>query len=140
MFIFAKNTGFNKIALLVMESKIIAEKSLFIKSGPTIKRVLSSDILYVQCDGNVSHLYMLDGSELVCVRLLKRLRGTEWHFVAAGLFGGLAANYMQSTLEWVLRQQLNLVCLMFVFAIVSHLWTCSKKAKKQNLKIGVGAK
>ncbi len=76
----------------------------------------------------------------LCVRLLKRLRGTEWHFVAAGLFGGLAANYMQSTLEWVLRQQLNLVCLMFVFAIVSHLWTCSKKAKKQNLKIGVGAK
>ena len=54
-----------------MESKAFAEKSLFIKSGPTIKRVLSSDILYVQCDGNVSHLYMLDGTELVCVRLLK---------------------------------------------------------------------
>ena len=58
-----------------MESKIIAEKSLFIKSGPTIKRVLCSDILYVQCDGNVSHLYMLDGSELVCVRLLKLFAG-----------------------------------------------------------------
>lgn len=47
------------------------EKALFIKSGPTIKRVLSSEILYIQCDGNVSHLYLLDGSELVCVRLLK---------------------------------------------------------------------
>ena len=67
-------------------------------------------------------------------RLLKnkvaKSGGTEWYFIPAGLFGGLAANYLQSTLEWVLRQQLNLVCLMFVFAIVSHLWTCSKKAKK----------
>ena len=70
----------------------------------------------------------------LCARLLKRLRGTEWHFVAAGLFGGLAANYLQSSLEWVLRQQLNLVCLMFVFAIVSHLWISVKTAKKPELK------
>ena len=54
-----------------MEKNSFVEKSLFIKSGPTIKRVMSSEILYVQCDGNVSHLYMLDGSEIVCVRLLK---------------------------------------------------------------------
>ena len=43
-----------------MEKNNVMEKSLFIKSGPTIKRVMSSDILYIQCDGNVSHLYMLD--------------------------------------------------------------------------------
>jgi len=54
-----------------MENSTMLEKALFIKSGPTIKRVLSSEILYIQCDGNVSHLYLLDGSELVCVRLLK---------------------------------------------------------------------
>ena len=59
----------------------------------------------------------------LCIGLMKRLRGTEWYFVPAGLFGALAANYMQSVLEWVLRQQLNLVCLMFVFALLSHLWT-----------------
>ena len=59
---------------------------------------------------------------VLSVRLLKKLRGTEWYFVPAGLFGGLAANYMQSALEWVLRQQLNLVCLMFVFAVLTHLW------------------
>ena len=60
---------------------------------------------------------------ILCVRLLRRLRGSEWYFVAAGLLGGLAVNYMQSVLEWVLRQQLNLVCLMFVFAVLSHLWS-----------------
>ena len=49
----------------------VAEKALFIKSGPTIKRVISRDILYIQCEGNVSRLILLDGSELVCVRLLK---------------------------------------------------------------------
>ena len=59
----------------------------------------------------------------LCIGLMKRLRGTEWYFVPAGLFGALAANYMQSVLEWVLRQQLNLVCLMFVFALLSHLWS-----------------
>ena len=54
-----------------MENNNTVEKALFIKSGQTIKRVLSSEILYIQCDGNVSHLYLLDGTELVCVRLLK---------------------------------------------------------------------
>ena len=54
-----------------MENNKAQEKALFIKSGPTIKRVLSNEILYVQCDGNVSHLFLLDGTELVCVRLLK---------------------------------------------------------------------
>ena len=58
---------------------------------------------------------------LLSVRLMKKLRGTEWYFVAAGLFGGLAANYLQSVLAWVLRQQLNLICLMFVFALLSYL-------------------
>lgn len=49
----------------------MAEKALFIKSGPTIKRVISRDILYIQCEGNVSRLNLLDGTEIVCVRLLK---------------------------------------------------------------------
>ena len=59
----------------------------------------------------------------LCVRLMRKLRGTEWYFVPAGLCGGLAANYLQSALEWVLRQQLNLIILMFVFAVLSHLWS-----------------
>ena len=57
----------------------------------------------------------------LCLRLMRRLRGTPWFFVPAGLLGGLTVNYLQSALEWVLRQQLNLIILMFVFALLSHL-------------------
>lgn len=56
-----------------------------------------------------------------CVRLLKRLRGTQWLFIPAGLLGGLTAAYIQGCLEWVLRQQLSLICLMFMFAMLSYL-------------------
>ena len=57
----------------------------------------------------------------LCLRLMRRLKGTQWVFVPAGLLGGLSANYLQSALEWVLRQQLNLIMLMFVFALLSWL-------------------
>ena len=65
----------------------------------------------------------------LCLRLLGRLRGGEWRFIPAGLLGGLMVNYMQSALEWVLRQQLNLVCLMFVFALLDHLAATTEKKK-----------
>jgi hypothetical protein len=58
---------------------------------------------------------------VLCIRLMRRLRGTQWFYIPAGLFGSLTANYLQSTLEWVLRQQLNLVCLMLMFAMLSYL-------------------
>ncbi len=54
-----------------MDANSVSEKAIFVKSGHSIKRVLSSEILYVQCEANVSRLFLLDGSELVCVRLLK---------------------------------------------------------------------
>lgn len=56
-----------------------------------------------------------------CIRLMRRLRGTEYFFVPAGLFGGQIVAYLQSCLEWVFRQQLNLICLMFMFAMISYL-------------------
>jgi len=56
-----------------------------------------------------------------CVALLKRTRGSMWHFLPAGLAGGLFTNYLQSALEWVLRQPINMILLMFVFGIVSWL-------------------
>lgn len=71
---------------------------------------------------------------VLCIRLMRKLRGTEWYFVPAGLFGGLAANYLQSVLEWVLRQQLNLICMMFVFAVLSHLWAREPDGKSIELK------
>ena len=56
-----------------------------------------------------------------CVKLVRRLARTRWYFIPAGLLGGLTANYMQSVLEWVLRQQMNIICLLFMFAIISYL-------------------
>ena len=70
----------------------------------------------------------------VCLRLLRRLRGTQWHFIAAGLLGGLTANYLQSVLEWVLRQQLNFICLMFMFALLSYLNTSWRRLAAEEAK------
>ena len=72
---------------------------------------------------------------ILCLKLMRRLRGSEWHFVPAGLFGGLSVNYMQSALEWVLRQPLNLICLMFVFAVLTHLW--SRERRSASLQEGM---
>lgn len=89
-------------------------------------------------DGIVETVYLLVGAEcgllalaamlawfgwylFSCFKLMKRLRGTKWFFVPAGLAGGLVASYLQSCLEWVLRQQLNMICLMLAFAVISYL-------------------
>ena len=55
------------------------------------------------------------------IRNMRRWRRTDWFFLPAGAFGGLTITFMQSFFEWVLRQQLNLICLMFLFAILSYL-------------------
>ena len=56
-----------------------------------------------------------------CIRLMRRFRKTTLFWVPAGLFGGLTCIYLQSALEWVLRQQVNMILLMFVFAVLSFL-------------------
>ena len=89
-------------------------------------------------DGIVETVYLLVGAEcgipalvamvawflwywVSCLRLMRKLKSTHWYFIPAGLFGGLTATYLQSAFEWVLRQQLNLICIMFMFAILSYL-------------------
>ncbi len=54
-------------------------------------------------------------------RLLKLLRRTEYFYLPAGMFGALTAVFMQSALEWVLKQQINFIWLVTVFAIISFL-------------------
>lgn len=88
--------------------------------------------------GIVETIYLLVGAEcgipalllLLCwfgyywlssFRLLKLLRRTEYFYLPAGTFGALTAVFMQSTLEWVLKQQLNFIWLVTVFAIISFL-------------------
>ena len=89
-------------------------------------------------DGIVETVYLLVGAECgipallamlawfgwhcaACLPLVRHLRGMQWHFVPAGLFGGLSASFLQSVLEWTLRMQMNLVLLMFCFAMIAHL-------------------
>jgi len=55
------------------------------------------------------------------IRLMVRLRRTSYFYLPAGLFGALTGVYMQSALEWVLKQQINFIWLMTVFAIISFL-------------------
>ena len=40
-------------------------------------------------------------------------RKTEYFYLLPGLIGGLTSNYLQSTLEWVLKQQINF-CILFI--------------------------
>ncbi len=48
-----------------------------------------------------------------------RWRKTEYFYLLAGLGGGLIANYLQSTLEWVLKQQINFYTLFCCFGIIA---------------------
>ena len=58
---------------------------------------------------------------MLCVRLARKLKGTPYAAIPAGLAGGLIACYLQSCLEWVLRQQMNLILLMIFFSILDYL-------------------
>ena len=104
-------------------------------------------------DGIVETVYLLVGAEcgvpallamllwflwywVSCLRLLKRLKNTPYFFIPAGLLGGLTAAYAQSCFEWVLRQQLNLICIMFLFATVSYLNTRWRWLRDVELETG----
>ena len=58
---------------------------------------------------------------VLCVVLSKKLSGTYYAAIPAGLAGGLVSCYLQSCLEWVLRQSMNLILLMVFFALLDHL-------------------
>lgn len=109
-----------------------------------VREKLNNDVSY---GGIVETVYLLVGAEcgipallamlawfawhlMACLRASWRLRGTRWHFVAAGLAGGLTSNYLQSTLEWVLRQRRTLFLLMFCFALVAWLRTLDRGKEK----------
>ena len=60
-------------------------------------------------------------------KLVKQLRRTELFYIPAGIVGGLTAVYLQSTLEWVMKQQVNFIQMMILFAMLSILFKYSKK-------------
>ena len=89
-------------------------------------------------DGIVETIYLLVGAEcgIPCLlvlltwfsyyvfsalRLMKRLRGTPYFYIPVGALGGMVGIYLQSCLEWVLKQQINFMLLITVFAFLSYL-------------------
>ncbi len=58
---------------------------------------------------------------LAALRLSFRLARTGWAYIPVGLLGGLTGCYLQSCLEWVLKQQLNFLLLMVCFATLAWL-------------------
>ena len=70
-------------------------------------------------------------------RLCSKLRGTSQFYLPAGLFGGFTAIFMQSTLEWVLKQHVNFTELMALFAMTGYLnvhWRMIRKRELTNPK------
>ena len=89
-------------------------------------------------DGIVETIYLLVGAEcgipcllllltwfgyywISCIRLMKKLRHSRYFYLPAGTFGALTGAYLQSTLEWILKQQINFMWLMILFAFISYL-------------------
>ncbi len=50
-----------------------------------------------------------------------RWRKTEYFYLLSGIGGGLTSNYLQSVLEWVLKQQINFCMLFWCFGIIAVL-------------------
>ena len=55
------------------------------------------------------------------IRLMKKLRHSRYFYLPAGFFGALTSIFMQSALEWVLKQQINFIWLVTMFAVISFL-------------------
>ena len=89
-------------------------------------------------DGIVETIYLLVAAEcgLICftillcwflyylfhtMQLARLMRFTPYFYIPAGLLGGLSAIFVQSVLEWVLKQQLNFIWMMVLFSVLSYL-------------------
>ena len=59
---------------------------------------------------------------VVACKLVKYFRRSDCFYIPVGLVGGLSAIYMQSTLEWVMKQQVNFIQMMVLFASLSILY------------------
>ena len=95
-------------------------------------------------DGIVETIYLLVAAEcgipcfillltwfgyywVLSIRLLWRFRHSRYFYLPAGSFGALTGVYLQSSLEWVLKQQINFMWLMIFFAFLGYLNRNSKE-------------
>jgi hypothetical protein len=105
-------------------------------------------------EGIVETSYLLVGSECgifallaflswlgyyyICsFKLVKAFRRSEFFFIPAGVMGGLTAIYLQSTLEWVMKQQVNFIQMMMLFAMLSILHKYAKEFLANKIKVTI---
>lgn len=98
-------------------------------------------------DGIVETVYLLVGAECgipclvifvffllyyLCssILLMIRLRHTSYFYYPLGVLGGLINIALQSCLEWVLKQQMNFILMMAMFAVISFMNKNYKKLMK----------
>ena len=89
-------------------------------------------------DGIVETIYLLVAAEcglpslallllwflyylFTAMQLARLMRLTPYFYIPAGLLGGLSAIFVQSVLEWVLKQQLNFIWMVVLFAVLSYM-------------------
>ena len=72
---------------------------------------------------------------IAAFKLVKRLRRTDLFYIPAGIVGGLTAVYLQSTLEWVMKQQVNFIQMMILFAVLSILFKYCKKFTSGEIEV-----
>ncbi len=72
---------------------------------------------------------------VVACKLVKSLRRSNLFYIPAGIVGGLTAIYLQSTLEWVMKQQVNFIQMMVLFAILSILYKYKDKFASGEIEV-----
>ncbi len=99
-------------------------------------------------DGIVETIYLLTWAECGTPCLLALLAFLFWHlykafrlthfnkdkdefWIAAGCAGGLTAIYLQSTLEWVLKQSINFTELAICFGIIAAINAAHREEEKK---------
>ena len=78
------------------------------------------------------------GYYYVCAfKLVKQMRRSNFFYVPVGIVGGLTAVYAQSTLEWVMKQQVNFIQMMMLFAVLSILYKYRKTFLSGNVEVSI---
>jgi hypothetical protein len=74
---------------------------------------------------------------ITAFKLVGKLRRTDFFYIPVGMVGGLTAVYLQSTLEWVMKQQVNFIQIMILFAILSILNKYSKEFISGKMEVSI---
>ena len=78
------------------------------------------------------------GYYYICAfRLVIAFRRSNFFYIPVGVVGGLTAVYLQSTLEWVMKQQVNFIQLMMLFATIGILFKYQKEFLANKIKVSI---